>query len=55
MSCDFNSSLRVYHDVKEAMYSAAEEQFGDNPFAQLFTGNAGIGKTSFYPLIFTFI
>jgi len=37
------------------MYSAAEEQFGNNPFSQLFTGNGGIGKTSFYPLIFTFV
>jgi len=24
------------------MYSAAQEQFGNNPFAQLLTGNGGI-------------
>jgi hypothetical protein len=27
--------------VQEPMYTAAQEQFGNNPFAQLFTGNGG--------------
>jgi hypothetical protein len=27
--------------VQEPMYSAAQEQFGNNPFAQLFAGNGG--------------
>jgi ubiquilin len=35
----FNALQRIYHDVQEPMYSAAQEQFGNNPFAQLFTGN----------------
>jgi hypothetical protein len=29
------------------MYSAAQEQFGNNPFAQLLTGNGGIKKSLF--------
>jgi ubiquilin len=33
---------RIYQDVQEPMYSAAQEQFGSNPFAQLFAGNTGI-------------
>lgn len=36
----FNALQRIYHDVQEPMYSAAQEQFGNNPFAQLLTGNA---------------
>ncbi|CAF5026807.1 unnamed protein product, partial [Rotaria sp. Silwood1] len=35
----FNALQRIYHDVQEPMYSAAQEQFGNNPFTQLFTGN----------------
>ncbi|CAF0969596.1 unnamed protein product [Rotaria sordida] len=35
----FNALQRIYHDVQEPMYSAAQEQFGNNPFAQLFGGN----------------
>ncbi|CAF0767942.1 unnamed protein product [Rotaria sordida] len=35
----FNALQRIYHDVQEPMYSAAQEQFGNNPFAQLLTGN----------------
>ncbi|UJR23843.1 hypothetical protein I4U23_026818 [Adineta vaga] len=35
----FNALQRIYHDVQEPMYSAAQEQFGNNPFSQLFTGN----------------
>ncbi|CAF4410023.1 unnamed protein product [Rotaria magnacalcarata] len=35
----FNALQRIYHDVQESMYSAAQEQFGNSPFAQLFTGN----------------
>ncbi|UJR24981.1 hypothetical protein I4U23_006344 [Adineta vaga] len=35
----FNALQRIYQDVQEPMYSAAQEQFGNNPFAQLFTGN----------------
>ena len=30
------------------MYSAAQEQFGSNPFAQLFTGNTGYWKYSYF-------
>lgn len=37
----FNALQRIYHDVQEPMYSAAQEQFGNNPFAQLFAGNTG--------------
>ena len=51
----FNALQRIYHDVQEPMYSAAQEQFGNNPFAQLFTGNGGIEKTSFYSLLFSFV
>lgn len=39
---------RIYHDVQEPMYTAAQEQFGNNPFAQLLTGNGG--KQSELPL-----
>jgi len=35
----FNALQRIYHDVQEPMYSAAQEQFGNNPFAQLLAGN----------------
>ena len=35
----FNALQRIYQDVQEPMYSAAQEQFGNNPFAQLLTGN----------------
>ncbi|CAF3066773.1 unnamed protein product [Rotaria socialis] len=35
----FNALQRIYHDVQEPMYSAAQEQFGNNPFTQLFAGN----------------
>ncbi|CAF2458237.1 unnamed protein product [Rotaria sp. Silwood2] len=38
----FNALQRIYHDVQEPMYSAAQEQFGNNPFAQLLTGNGSI-------------
>ncbi|CAF0885841.1 unnamed protein product [Didymodactylos carnosus] len=39
----FNALQRIYQDVQEPMYSAAQEQFGNNPFAQLF---AGTGENS---------
>ncbi|CAF1112266.1 unnamed protein product [Adineta ricciae] len=42
----FNALQRIYHDVQEPMYSAAQEQFGSNPFTQLFTGNEGNTSTS---------
>jgi ubiquilin len=35
----FNALQRIYQEVQEPMYSAAQEQFGNNPFAQLLTGN----------------
>jgi hypothetical protein len=40
------------------MYSAAQEQFGNNPFAQLLTGNGGIQQIFFFLLsrfLFSFI
>lgn len=43
----FNALQRIYHDVQEPMYSAAQEQFGSNPFAQLFAGNPGMRMFSF--------
>jgi ubiquilin len=42
----FNALQRIYHDVQEPMYSAAQEQFGNNPFAQLLTGNGENTTTS---------
>ncbi|CAM4836565.1 unnamed protein product [Rotaria magnacalcarata] len=39
----FNALQRIYHDLREPMYSAAQEQFGNNPFALLFTGNENTG------------
>jgi hypothetical protein len=33
------------------MYSAAQEQFGNNPFAQLLTGNGGIQQIFFLFII----
>lgn len=38
---------RIYHDVQEPMYSAAQEQFGNNPFAQLLAGNGNDEKLFF--------
>jgi ubiquilin len=35
----FNALQRIYQDVQEPMYTAAQEQFGNNPFAQLLAGN----------------
>jgi hypothetical protein len=38
------------------MYSAAQEQFGNNPFAQLLAGNGGMGKRLLlFHLFFFFI
>jgi hypothetical protein len=54
-SCGLNDLQNIYHYVQKPMYPAAEGQFGTNSFAQLFNGNGGIGKTSFYSLIFSFI
>lgn len=41
----FNALQRIYQDVQEPMYSAAQEQFGNNPFAQLLTGNENTGAS----------
>ncbi|CAF0732244.1 unnamed protein product [Didymodactylos carnosus] len=41
----FNALQRIYHDVQEPMYSAAQEQFGNNPFAQLLAGNGDNSNT----------
>jgi hypothetical protein len=52
MTCGFNALQCIYYDVREPIYSVEEEQFDINPFAQFFTGNEGIRKTSFYSLLF---
>ncbi len=44
----FNALQRIYHDVQEPMYSAAQEQFGNNPFAQLLAGNGGMKQLFFF-------
>ncbi len=51
----FNALQRIYQDVQEPMYSAAQEQFGNNPFAQLLTGNGGIQQIFFLFIIQIFI
>ena len=37
----FNALQRMYRDVQEPMMSAAQEQFGGNPFASLVGNSAG--------------
>ncbi|XP_032831714.2 ubiquilin-1-like isoform X1 [Petromyzon marinus] len=44
----YNALRRMYTDIQEPMLSAAQEQFGGNPFASLLSGpggNAGSGGT----------
>ena len=43
----FNALQRMYRDVQEPMMSAAQEQFGANPFASL-VSNSGEGLLSSY-------
>ncbi|CAF1359843.1 unnamed protein product [Rotaria sordida] len=45
MSCAFNGLRSIYHNAQESIYSAAEEQFGNNLFAQLFNKNRTISPT----------
>ena len=35
----YNALRRMYEDIQEPMLNAAQEQFGQNPFAALVTSN----------------
>ena len=47
----YNALRRMYQDIQEPMLNAAQEQFGQNPFAALVTSNATSTTSKYFPVL----